>query len=60
MFWPGPCREKAIKLITDVERAQVINYLKATGLGRALLQNFGAASLEHKRMLHGAQSVKSV
>lgn len=42
---------KALKHVTDVERAQVINYLKATGLQRALLLNFGAASLEHKRIV---------
>jgi GxxExxY protein len=42
---------KALKQVTDVERAQVINYSKATGLQRALLLNFGAASLEHKRIV---------
>ena len=42
---------KALKSLTDIEHAQVINYLKATGLQRALLLNFGAASLEHKRLV---------
>ncbi len=42
---------KALKSLTDIEQAQVINYLKATGLQRALLLNFGAASLEHKRVV---------
>ncbi len=52
---------KAIRQITDIERAQVINYLKATGAQRALLLNFGAASLEHKRFLnHPSKSVQSV
>ena len=52
---------KAIRQITDIERAQVINYLKATRLSRALLINFGAASLEHKRFLNNPSlSVKSV
>jgi GxxExxY protein len=40
---------KALRRISDIERAQVINYLKATRLQRALLLNFGAASLEHQR-----------
>ncbi len=42
---------KALRQVTDVERAQVINYLKATGLQRALLLNFGTPSLEHKRFV---------
>ena len=42
---------KAIKEITDVEYAQVLHYLKATGLQRALLINFGSDRLEYKRMV---------
>lgn len=42
---------KAIKQLSSVERAQVINYLKATGLQRALLFNFGASSLEYERLV---------
>jgi GxxExxY protein len=42
---------KALRKVTDVERAQVINYLKATGMQRALLLNFGAPSLEHHRLI---------
>jgi GxxExxY protein len=42
---------KALKVITGVEEAQVLNYLKATGLGRALLLNFGCPSLEFKRLV---------
>ena len=37
--------------LTGTHKAQVINYLKATGLTRALLLNFGADSLEHKRLV---------
>ena len=42
---------KAIKELTGIDEAQVINYLKATGLKIGLLINFGAESLEHKRLL---------
>jgi GxxExxY protein len=43
---------KAIKELTGVEEAQVIHYLKATGLNRAILINFGAPRLEYKRLVH--------
>ncbi len=42
---------KALKAIGSVEEAQIINYLKATGMTRALLVNFGAPSLQHKRIV---------
>ena len=42
---------KAIARLTSVEEAQVINYLKATGLSCALLLNFGAPSLQYKRIV---------
>lgn len=42
---------KALQKISGNEEAQVINYLKATGRQRALLINFGARSLEYKRMV---------
>ena len=42
---------KALKAITGVEEAQVLNYLKATGLGRGLLLNFGCPRLEFKRLV---------
>ncbi len=41
---------KAIKTITSVERAQVCNYIKATGLSAAVLINFGAPSLQFNYM----------
>jgi len=42
---------KALSRLSGTEEAQVINYLKASGLSRALLLNFGAPSLEHKRLV---------
>jgi len=46
---------KAIKGITDIEQAQLLNYLKASGLEVGLLLNFGAKSLEYKRMIYSNQ-----
>lgn len=43
---------KAIKKISEIEQAQIINYLKATGLKIGLLINFGAISLEYKRFMN--------
>jgi len=43
---------KAISGLTGLEEAQLINYLKATGLKIGLLLNFGAKSLEHKRLVY--------
>jgi GxxExxY protein len=40
---------KAMKAITGVEEAQLLNYLKATGLPLGLIVNFGARQLEWKR-----------
>jgi GxxExxY protein len=40
---------KAIKKLTEIEEAQLMNYMKATGNEVGLLLNFGARSLEHVR-----------
>lgn len=40
---------KALAKLGGVEEAQIINYLKATGLEIGMLLNFGATSLEYKR-----------
>ncbi len=52
---------KALSTITGVEEAQVINYLKATGVERGLLLNFGRSRLELKRLVfsHLRTSAKS-
>ncbi len=42
---------KALKTTTGVEEAQVLNYLKATGLEVGLLINFGEQSLKYKRLV---------
>lgn len=43
---------KAIKKLEDVELAQAINYLEAYNLEIGLLLNFGAKSLEFKRLIN--------
>ena len=43
---------KAVKVLADEHRAQVINYLKVTGLRLGLLVNFGASGrLEWERLI---------
>lgn len=58
---------KSMDRITTREEAQIINYLAASGIGRGLLLNFGAPSLQYKRFvspifraLTESSSVKSV
>jgi len=43
---------KAIKKITEIEEAQLLNYLKATKLPLGLIFNFGAPKLEWKRYVN--------
>ncbi len=42
---------KAQDKITDVHKAQTLNYLRATGLRLAILLNFGKDRLEHERLV---------
>ena len=44
---------KAIFGLSGIEEAQLINYLKATGLIVGLLINFGNKTLEYKRLVYG-------
>jgi len=47
---------KAVDTITEKDVAQLLNYLKATGLRRGLLINFGARSLQYRRLVFGPQA----
>ena len=43
---------KSIKEIGEIDKIQVINYLKASGVEIGLLLNFGSQSLEYKRLIN--------
>ena len=43
---------KALSSLSGIEEAQLINYLKATGLKVGLLINLGSKSLEYKRFVY--------
>jgi GxxExxY protein len=42
---------KAQKTLTKLDEAQLINYLKVTGMRVGLLLNFGAPSMQHTRRI---------
>jgi len=43
---------KAVKAINEIHEAQAHNYLAASGLRLAIILNFGAQSLEFKRIVN--------
>jgi GxxExxY protein len=51
---------KAIIHLEDVHLAQAINYLEAYGLETGLLVNFGAKSLEFKRVMKPLKKSQSI
>jgi GxxExxY protein len=51
---------KALDKLTPLEESQVINYLKSSGLEVAVLINFGAQSLEWKRVVLTRTRIESV
>jgi GxxExxY protein len=46
---------KSLKVPASEHQAQVLNYLKATGMELGLLLNFGKESLEYKRIIRENQ-----
>ena len=52
-------KTKAISSLTSADDAQVLNYLKATRHQRGLLINFGAPSLQTKRLIFSENLRKS-
>ena len=49
---------KAIKELTNIEQAQLLNYLKASRKPVGLLLNFGAPKLEWKRMVFNQSDIR--
>lgn len=50
---------KTVDRLGRGDAAQILNYLKATGISKGLLLNFKSESLEYKRFIHKPSSVKS-
>jgi GxxExxY protein len=48
---------KALAQVGGIEDAQVINYLRITGLERAVLLNFGTPSLQYKRLVFSQKEI---
>ncbi len=43
---------KAVKQISDLDRAQILNYLKVTDFKLGMIINFGSVSLEYERFVN--------
>ena len=50
---------KAVLLMEDAHLAQGLNYLEAYNINKGLLINFGAKSLQVKRLLHHSRHSKN-
>ena len=50
---------KALDNLTSIEQSKVINYLKSSGLQRALLLNFGTKNLQYKRLVNNYHPCES-
>jgi GxxExxY protein len=51
---------KAINQLSSLEESQLLNYMKATGFEVGVLINFGADSLEWKRMVHTKKMINPI
>jgi len=49
---------KAVKALAPEHQAQVINYLKATGIEVGLLVNFGSPKIEYRRLTRRADNAQ--
>ncbi len=49
---------KAVRTLTDIESAQALHYLKATGFERALLINFATLRLDYKRFIQSVSHLR--
>ena len=43
---------KIVTQISDIHKAQALNYLKSTGLRLAIILNFGKSKLEYERLVY--------
>jgi GxxExxY protein len=50
---------KAVRVLGEVEMAQAMNYMRASGLKRALLLNFSERKLAYKRVVMGYEGSPS-